>query len=183
LALYNSPGTPVKQRVDAAVTSVTAYVMDGKRVGLAIPARLDMWQGGFVLFLEKPLFGWGESGYQAPLEDLVERGVIEDDHASGRHLHNQFIHVLATKGFVGALILSLLLFVPAWCAINSLYRSNRGIMSNNAIVSNKLIALVVLAYLIGSLTRVPMEHHSGVMVFAFSTAIIFAFTKGSDVAR
>jgi O-antigen ligase len=182
VALYSAPGTPVKQRVDAAVTSVTAYVIDGERVGSSIPARLDMWQGGLVLFLEKPLFGWGESGYHDPLEDLVERGVIKDDRASGRHLHNQFIHVLAAKGSVGALILSLLLFAPIWCAKNSLHQSHRGILSNNVIVSNDLIVLMVLAYVIGGLTRVPMEHHSGVMVFAFSTAIIFAFTKGNDVA-
>lgn len=183
LALYSTPGTPVKQRIDAAVTSVTAYVIDGERVGLAIPARIDMWQGGLVLFLEKPLFGWGESGYQAPLEDLMESGVIEDDHASGRHLHNQFIHVLVSKGAVGALILSFLLFVPFWYAKDSVLQPARGTISNNIIVSKQLIALVVLAYLIGGLTRVPMEHHSGVMIFAFSTAIIFAFTKGSDVAR
>ena len=178
IAVYNAPGTPVKQRIDAAVHSATAYVIDSERVGRSIPARFDMWQGGLILFLEKPLLGWGESGYQAPLSDLVERGVIEDDHASGRHLHNQFLHVLTSKGFIGVLILAVLLIAPVFY-IKSTATQNKDTKNKNADPSDSraFIYLVVVAYFLGGLTRVPMEHHSGVMVYAFCIAILLGLHR------
>ncbi|MEX0385094.1 O-antigen ligase family protein [Spiribacter pallidus] len=176
IVVYTASGTSIKQRVDTAVVAATAYVVDGERIGVALPARIDMWHGGLILFLEKPFTGWGESGYQLPLANLVDRGVIADDHASGRHLHNQVIHVLATKGIVGVAILTILLAVPFWLVLRQTAvipdKALQGCDKLDQSLTGELILIMLGAYILGGMTRVPLEHHSGVMIFSFGLILL-----------
>jgi len=179
LGLFFTIDSPLKQRVVTAYTSTTAYISTGERIGDSIPSRLDMWTNGIDLFLEKPFFGWGETGYRATLGSRIgqDKLVVE---ASNRHLHNQFVHVLVTKGLLGLFLLGLLLYAPLvglrrpFAAAT--IRADR-VPSEPSSAVGALLLMIVLAYVVGGLSRTPFEHHSGVMVFSFSVVILLALAE------
>lgn len=171
MAAYVAPGVPVDSRVNAAYTSTVAYFADGERIGGSIPARLDMWSGGGKLFAEKPVLGWGEMGYQEGLTALFKSGDIEGDPLSRRHLHNQILHTAVTKGMLGLTILMGVIAAGFVYPQRTIRRSHADLeREEEGLVPDyrRFLLILVVAYLVGGLTRVPFEHHSGVMMFAFS---------------
>lgn len=182
LFTYFIPQLPVKDRLDSAAEATIAYVEDDARVDGSISPRLDMWKGGVLLFFEKPILGWGDRGYQEELERLADDGIIGDDRASGRHLHNQYIHVFTTKGLFGGFLLIsvfLVLFL-----LSSRSAGGIGVYSdiNPALLNYKcFLKVLLLGFIFGGLTRVPFEHHSGVMVFTFTVAIACNLIEGTSL--
>jgi O-antigen ligase len=169
-AAYLAPGIPVQSRVNNAYTATIEYFTEGERIGGSIPARLDMWSGALKLFAEKPIIGWGERGYREGMAALFESGEIGGDPLSRRHLHNQFLHVAATKGVFGLVLLLSVLATPLvytagatnMCSAST-KTSRTGVLPDYG----QFLWILLGAFVIGGATRVPFEHHSGVMVFAF----------------
>ena len=171
---YLAPGVPVESRVDNAYTATVAYFTEGERIGGSIPARLDMWSGALKLFAEKPISGWGETGYREGMAALFESGEIGGDPLSRRHLHNQFLHVAATKGALGlVLLLSVLVttLVDPSGPNNSCRATAKTSRTEVWPSYARFLWILLAAFVIGGMTRVPFEHHSGVMVFAFSLVV------------
>lgn len=70
---------------------------------LKLEQRLSIWQNGWELFLEKPIFGIGASQF-----------IMRNHHSGGRtiHMHNIFGDILVNHGIVGfALFMAL---IAAW---------------------------------------------------------------------
>ena len=108
-------------RIDRVVNDIERY-LDGDR-GSSVGLRLDMWQAGGQLFLEKPWLGWGEGRLQAARDMLVDEGELHPEASLYDHLHSDIIDTTARRGMLGLLTLLALYGVPAWLFGHHLHHS------------------------------------------------------------
>ncbi len=111
----------VSSRIDRAMNDIERY-LDGDS-GSSVGLRLDMWQAGGQLFLEKPLLGWGEGRLQAARDAMVEEGVLHPEVSLYDQLHSDIIDTTARRGVLGLLTLLALYGVPAWLFARHLHHS------------------------------------------------------------
>ena len=83
--------------------------------------RLALWRGGWEIFKDYPLFGVGDIGVE---KYYVKYKRPYDKEIHG-HLHNNYIHFLATLGLFGFLALSYL-FIMIIIKIFRIYKSSKG---------------------------------------------------------
>ena len=162
-----TPQTGVQHRVALAVTEVGQYV-SGERVDTSVGFRFDMWKGASRLFVDKPLLGWGEHGYQRGMQQLAEEGVIHEDAALFRHAHNEFLDHAAKHGAVGLLALLALYLVPI-----ALFAPGLKAASLAERAPATAGTLLSVAYIDFSLTQGFLSHNSGVMVYTLWLAVLW----------
>jgi O-antigen ligase len=95
---------PLKERVRHMFTTQSAT--EQTPTIASNTSRMRMWRTGWRMFLERPLTGMGEGEMWT-----MYRGYVPDaPDDEGGHLHNSYIHALATGGIVGFAALMALLF-------------------------------------------------------------------------
>jgi O-antigen ligase len=105
-------GTVAVGALLAAVT-LTALASD-QQLNAASEGRSHLWSVGLQKFVERPLFGFG---YESWRDDLVSRLPGEYDLTFdlaknlGGGYHNEYISVLAEEGLIGALAVSLVIWL------------------------------------------------------------------------
>lgn len=161
LAAYGLPQTGVQQRVAEAVDDIGLYV-SGERLDTSVGLRFEMWQGAARLIADKPLTGWGDSGYREGVTDLANRGVIHPRAADYGHAHNQFLDTLAKQGVPGFVALLLLLLLPL--RLFSVYLRDDDLTVRALATAGALLGVAHVDY---GLTQAGFNHNSGVMVYAF----------------
>ncbi len=68
----------------------------------SVAGRIQMWQGGLLIWRDHPWIGTGIGDGQDDLRRLVREGVVPMEHARlGHHFHNNYVEMLATTGLVG----------------------------------------------------------------------------------
>ncbi|HSP32417.1 MAG TPA: O-antigen ligase family protein [Halomonas sp.] len=161
------PQTHVQQRVNSAVSDVSQY-FSGENVNTSVGKRLEMWRGASQVFIDKPLTGWGEVGYERRMSQLVEEGMIHPSIARYRHAHNEFIDHAAKFGLVGLVSLLVLYLLPI-----SLFAP--GLKAERLTVRALATAgmLIPVAYIDFSMTQGFLTHNSGVMVYSFWLAVLW----------
>jgi O-antigen ligase len=111
----------------------------------SIGAHLQMWKAGMYLFEESPILGVGNKDKEHK-EDLYQKGEIPLDVVKYNHFHNQYIDELVKYGIVGlALLLSIILLPIYYFSTKNSPHKWPGF-------------LIILIYLIGSLTDVTFKH-------------------------
>ena len=169
-AVYLLPQSGVSERIGEAVTDWRHY-SEGAVVEGSVSKRIEMWRGAWQLFREKPLIGWGETGYIQQLQALGEVGSISPQAAGYTHAHNELLNALAKKGIVGALILYALYVLPiAWFA-----RFLRGSAPEGLGIGVAGLILPI-GYAAFGMTQVSFNHNSGVMVYAFLLAVLMGLS-------
>jgi hypothetical protein len=83
--------------------------------------RLALWRGGWKMFLDYPLFGVGDIDL-AKYYVKYKRPYDKEIHG---HLHNNYIHFLATLGLFGFLVL-MYLFFKIFKKLSGIYSSTKG---------------------------------------------------------
>ncbi|RME56486.1 O-antigen ligase family protein [Candidatus Parcubacteria bacterium] len=109
--------------VKAAYQDYVAAVEEGNYV-TSLGLRYRMLQLGIQLIKQRPITGWGPSGYKSEgLWPLLEK---EEKNPSARdliahftHLHNQFVMDWVLSGIFGFLSGLLLLFYPVYLAVKN----------------------------------------------------------------
>lgn len=102
----------IQQRIAEASSDIHQY-FDGKEKNTSIGIRLQLWQGGTLLFKENPA-GIGRGNYPEAAKQLTKRHMLTPDAAVQPHLHNDMLWHLVTLGVSGLLATLLLYFVPAF---------------------------------------------------------------------
>lgn len=89
----------------------------------SIGLRLQMYQEGVVLFLEKPILGHGRIYKEqfVPSDELSMRAI----NTMVNHFHNNFIDKLVISGVVGLVLLLFLLCYPAYYSFR--YKRNKAL--------------------------------------------------------
>jgi O-antigen ligase len=167
-AVYFIPQTGVQHRLNQAVSEVQRYIERGDERS-SVGARFEMWRVGGVLFLEKPLLGWGHQGMIAEKNRLIAEGEASPRIQRYGHLHSEFIDVLAKRGMLGFLALILLYGTPLFLLVKFLRHPD---LHLRAFALSGV--LLPVAYIDFGLTQAFLLHNSGVMVYAFLMVILWA---------
>jgi hypothetical protein len=130
--------------------------------------RLALWRGGWEIFKDYPLFGVGDIGVE---KYYVKYKRPYDKEIHG-HLHNNYIHFLATLGLFGFLALSYL-FIMIIIKIFRIYKSSKG---TPFIASYSLGALAsFVSILIAGLSEVNFWDQEIATLIYFTIGLNIAF--------
>jgi O-antigen ligase len=121
----------------------------GEAVVQSNQARMRMWKTGWHMFLDHPFTGIGEGEMHAMYREYVPDAIKDE----GGHLHNTYIHVLATHGVIG-FIAMLALFLAAARREWRVYRRERDNETGT-------LALGALAAFAGFLVNGMAEYNLG----------------------
>jgi len=102
-----------KQRYSSTVAQVQEFT-EGKVMHNAVSARLNLWQGGYTIWKDQPVFGTGIGDGQEDLDRLIEQGEVSLSTASYAIFHNIYVDVLATTGLLGFVLMLLGIFILPW---------------------------------------------------------------------
>ncbi len=103
-----SASTSVRERLDSAVSNVSAFLAAPDqltRMDNASGIRLAMWRWGIARFVEHPLRGIGYADYPARRAEAVAEGEMPAHFNELANLHNELISTLACSGLPGGLAL------------------------------------------------------------------------------
>ncbi|UXZ55075.1 O-antigen ligase family protein [Halomonas sp. 7T] len=171
--VYLLPQTGVQPRIQAAVNDISLYVSGGER-NTSLGLRFEMWRGAAQLISERPLLGWGETGYYEGQVALAEQGAVTQMVTEFDHAHNEFIDVLAKQGLVGLAALLLLYMVP-------LKVFAPGLLHPDLHVRALAVAgtLLPVAYIDFGLSQTFLAHNSGAMFYAFWLVVLWGSYSAS----
>lgn len=123
-------------------------------------SRLRMVETGWRMFLDHPLFGLGDGEMHRMYREYVPDATKDE----GGHLHNSYVHLLATHGIVGFAAMMALLGAYALLLWRG-FRRGTGI--------GALVALGAFATLLGVLVNGIAEYNLGdheIMLMLWTTA-------------
>lgn len=167
--LYAQPDSDVRQRSDLAEKEMSAYLADrnSDSSGTSVGQRLEMWRAGMTMIPGHLLLGVGKQGYIDRKQALIDAGRANPLIAPHTHLHNDYLDALVKRGLPGLLATLAVLFGPMW-----LFGRH---MNGSAAVKPYALAgvLLCICYILFGLTQAFFTHNNGVMVFAFTTAILW----------
>jgi O-antigen ligase len=139
-----TPATAEAQQQAAAHPTDIELRLDVAGHHESISTRLDLWRGAVALSAERPLLGWGATGY---LERI-------DGHSPGgsthTHAHNELLHTAAVAGWPAALAIVAFLLTVVWTA----FRRPRADQANTVTLLLLPIALAPAAIEILTLSPV-----------------------------
>ncbi len=128
----------------------------------SIGRRLLMWQTGYSLFLEKPIFGQGP-GNSASLMALKTKEVSGFD-LGYTHYHNAAVTELVRAGIVGLIAMASMLILPFFFCL-------RAKKDDAGMVGFFILCATQSAYLISGLTGIMFGHD--ILDTVYITAVTF----------
>ncbi|WP_346795505.1 O-antigen ligase family protein [Halomonas sp. Bachu 37] len=159
MAVYLTPQSGVEKRMDKAVVEVHRY-LNGTGYG-SVGARLEMYRGALLLIRERPLVGYGHQGYQAAMQKLEEKGVLDPELGNYRHAHNDFLDAWVRRGLPGALMVLGLYLVPLWHFLPSV-RAENPVRRSFAVAG----VLLPIAFMSFGLSYSFFAYPAGIAVYA-----------------
>lgn len=176
LAVYSIPQLGVQHRVHQAFSDIAGFVEQGDSRS-SLGARFEMWGAAIQLIPKKPIFGWGTLGYERARDRLVEEGLAHPVIQRYDHVHNEYLDAWVKRGVVGLVALLALYLVP-------LRLFTQRIRSEDLHLRAFAVAGVLLpvAYIDFGLSQVFLAHNSGVMMYAFWLAVLWAGLRNRERA-
>ncbi len=168
-ALYMAPGSMVKQRVNAIHVEVGDY-FQRDITNTSIGARFEMYKGAWIIFTRNPLFGAGTGTYEEEAIRLQEEKKIKSLPEKFNQPHNEFLHVLATRGIVGFIALMIFFLLPLWYFIRAMAYKPLSYLSQAGVV-------LYVSYLEFALTESILNRMLSLMFFLLVSSVIIAFLQ------
>lgn len=175
--------------VSFAVVTTFAYPQLEKRVNKTVNAmeqlsqgnslsssgiRLELWKSALITATKYPVWGYGHQRINDEKARQVEAGQIHEIVLKYERAHNQFLEELQTKGFIGLSVILLVFLIPLYLFYR-LYRSAR-CNGNQELLLVSVMGVSHITIIGGfSLTQHYLNHHSGILLFAFGTVFLAAF--------
>lgn len=175
-ALYALPQSGIEARTTMAVHETEDYFVAGK-AETSVGQRLEMWRTGIAMLPGHLWLGWGKQGYMARKLELIRDGAIAPVIGEHTHLHNEYLDALVKHGVSGLLALLALYLAPLTLFARQIRNGSRAVHPY-AIAG----VLLCVCYLVFGLTQAFLTHNNGVMIFAFSLAILWAALRGHQRA-
>lgn len=161
VAAYAIPQLGVQERVHRTFRSYQEFVGEGDPTN-SVGARLEMWRAAIILIPERPLLGWGKSGYLQARDDLIEEGVIHPYLEKFDHVHNDLLDSWLKRGLLGLVSLLALYLVPLRLFAKHLHSQDLQLRAF-AVAGTAL----PIAYMGFGLTQTFMVFDSGIIMYVF----------------
>jgi O-antigen ligase len=172
IGVYKEPKLNVASRVLEAQSNLNQYFEQGL-IETSVGARLEMWRIAIGLGIEKPIFGWGHTGYQDEIKKKVEAKQTSKLLLEFNEPHNQFLDAFAKYGLSG-LFLVLTLYLWPMTQLMRQYRKKLGTQQSlHALMGG----VSMLAFFDFSLTHSFINKNGGMMVFLFCLTLFWALSK------
>ena len=139
-------------------------------ISTSLGARLHLWRRSVQMIALRPVTGWGT--LERVGDYLDSQGSHDEVVARYNHVHNEVLDAVLKRGIVGGLALLALYLVPALL----FYRQWRQALPWQKCLPVAGLTLVLCSAIFG-LTQTFFSHTNGVMVYAFTLAILWAQTR------
>lgn len=144
----------------------------------SLGTRFELWRAALKMFHKHSVFGVGPGAFSNELSKLADKNELNPEFVIYNQAHNQYFHTLATKGFVGIIMLVALFIVLLWMPLKRIF----GFTFVNR--QTKYLACcavsVLLAYAVLGLTESPFERRSVIVFFTFFYSLSIAAMKNSE---
>ncbi len=163
-------------RIDEVVNDINALERGNSNTSIGL--RFVMWKNAIDLIQEKPLLGWGQSGFMQKKEQLAKESRSTESIVMFGHPHSDILNAFVKKGIIGLLALLMVYGVPFTYFMQSLIHANvRKNFTQKALSFAGL--LVVISFVIAGLTQTIFAHNSGRLYFAMIIVILWAFVANT----
>jgi len=167
--LYIMPHSMIKQRIDAIFVEVHGY-FDHQETQTSIGARFEMYRGAWMIFEKNPVFGAGTGTYEEEVLRLQETKQIQALPEKFNQPHNEFLHVLATRGLVGFFAVAALFIFPLWYFLRARHYKTLSYLSQAGIV-------LYVSYLEFAITESILNRMLSLMFFLIISSIVIVFLQ------
>lgn len=110
-SIYFTPSTGVQARLTQAVHEAIDYQPNTATANTSIGGRLEMWRLASGLIMEKPLTGWGITGYRNRMEEFYHDGEGAAQISGHRHPHNEILNDAVKRGIPSTIVMVLGLYL------------------------------------------------------------------------
>ena len=90
----------INSRINTARHEIDSYTHNNNS-NTSVGARIEMWKFSWLLFKERPLTGWGQSGYDEERLIQISEKKISDSIEQYNHPHNDYLNGLSKEGIIG----------------------------------------------------------------------------------
>lgn len=164
--LYNIPQTGIKTRLDEAYKGVVNYqTINGKTSSTG--QRIEMWEIGWNIFRNNPIIGAGPGMYHQAAQKFIKKELGNEIVAPYSHPHNEYLNVMATRGFFGFFALLALFFIPGKHFYSAMRNEDRA-FSRLGLAG----MLLIIAYMHFALTEAIFERSLFVLFFTFYLTLL-----------
>ncbi|NUN09436.1 MAG: O-antigen ligase family protein [Ignavibacteriaceae bacterium] len=139
-------------------------------------SRLAFWTAGWKMFLDHPFFGVGD----IDLRDLYTKYKRPYDKEIQGHMHNNFVHILATLGGVGLAAFLFLLFRTGMVLYKNAAVYKPGSLSNSVAIA---AFASFAAFLAAGLTEWNFGDHEIITMIWFVTGLSIASRRNMSEAN
>ena len=160
---YYSPDFSVKQRVDNAIESVSAYYIDNRMN--AVGYRFEMWKASYLSAKDHNFLGAGENSFKPEMKRLSEEGRVYKGLQYFTDPHSQYFNALLDQGLVGLVSLLFIFLIPLKALLNNLKDQSQ---SHASAMFSSIILLSFMGFM---LTISALEIQIMTIFFAFSISI------------
>ena len=183
VALAASNFSFIEKRVAGSISEVQGY-LNGEpgSAETSVGARLEQWRLAWIMSKEKPITGWGEYGYLKGREEFAAQGLADASVVNFGHAHNEYFNILAKKGVVGVLALTLIYVLPFLA-----FRPNFNLMLKLNEKELRLYKsfcavgmLIPLSYFIFGLTEYFFYLNIGHIFYIFSILFTYSIVKSLE---
>ncbi len=172
--IYLLPQTGVKERVHLAINEAQDYA-NTHNATTSIGTRIEMWRAGALAAAERPILGWGKTGFVERETALIAEGKIDPFMAGNNHVYNEWLDALVKRGIPGLIALLALHFVPLSAFIRYFRQGTRS-QRPYALAG----ILLITSYLTFGFSQVFMSHNSGVMSLGFMLVIVWSLMRNAS---
>lgn len=158
----------VQQRIDLTLHNLKNYNVEEKNARTSLGLRLDWYQNSIDLIKEKPLFGYGTGSFEIAQKPLIEG---KSTQATGDP-HNEYFLTAVQIGFVGCLVLLLLLIDPIVRSFKLLLQKSR----EQAFALQATVLFLVIGCFLNSWLLTSKPSH----VFAFLIIAFYPFNNKAE---
>ncbi len=169
IAIVSSTVPLVQKRVDSMIEIVTPYVEGQDQTKYnSLRYRVEVWKLGLQLGMDNKAFGYGPGDTKEKIWEYADRYPRFAQLVALNHLHNQYVQSFAMTGLPG--LLSLLVLAGCHFWIFAKYLGKRYSMEVRSLALSGVLMLV--SYLIYSMTAIPFSGKHHLTMYGFASATI-----------
>lgn len=169
VAVLQIPQLHIKERVLLAKQEMAGY-SSANIANTSVGARFQMWQFGWNLYREKPLFGWTQLGYMMEKKKEIDAKRLDPMQAEFNHPHNELLDAASKRGTVGLAIL-LLAYAAPFIAFAYRFNSSTDMRVRAICIAGMSIPIAYAAY---GLTQSFLPHNSGTTMYVYALVFLWS---------
>lgn len=158
----------LRDRISHIALDVQTY-QDNQDATSSLGSRFHLWQLSIDMIAQHPLTGWGSFERYVAIT-----GVQDEVFIKYNHMHNDLLDAWVKRGLFGVIALVTMYVVPAVIFYRKLKRhsgAGQSIAARSAALAGMML---VVATAVFGLTQSYLTHSSGVTIYVFLLAILWA---------